>query len=436
MNELKSDFYDNYLNRELAQQQDKWPPYKDMVLKDVTLPLPKEFDNQKFKNLCLTLNDILLEELVSHCSDLENIKKFKHKDKIAALLSELSSMAQDSKSKHAIQERINFVLKDFSPDSYPISELNAPFVFLCGFISTFFGKDTNGRPSAIFLEEMPKQKENVAKLLTDTGPIQRYLSQLHSSLKLFPFPDFQPKKVFFLSGEANTHPKHIAYFMPEDEGIKKSKNKCSYYLSNVHNETLRNISFILHDYVFSNYLNSESILSSDIPLYGVLSHELGHCIFTDKTNYKVFNSYDRWMSVTLQEICADVFGVIIASELWVELNKPDVVGYYLAECLRYSHRGVGYFPDSDGMLFQLSWLFDSGVLVIDTSGSGSRLIYETDMVISALRSLARVLTDSFLCQNLELTVEIYNKYSPLYNKETLLILENLKKIAPISLNFT
>src|SRR5262249_16899519 len=84
--------------------------------------------------------------------------------------------------------------------------------------------------------------------------------------------------------------------------------------------------------------------------------------------------------------------------------------YHLAECLRYVDRGLGNFPDSDGMYLQLNYLASSGALALD--GGAPRLTGDPTAVILGLRSMARVLADPLLAGKLDDAPAFYRAYGP------------------------
>jgi hypothetical protein len=116
--------------------------------------------------------------------------------------------------------------------------------------------------------------------------------------------------------------------------------------------------------------------------------------------------------VVLQEVAADVFGILILADVWAPrlgIDPADCVAYYLAECLRYADRGLGHFPDSDGMFLQLSYFVQLGAL--DLTGT-PRLTGEPEVVLAGLRSLARVLADTLLATDAGRAVRLYQNHGP------------------------
>lgn len=286
-------------------------------------------------------------------------------------------------------------------------------------LSTWFGKEIARRPSA-FAAMIDHSIAERLRPLQESTTLATYVARLRAGLTLNPGPTFVPSQLFFMAGEGNRHPKHIAYFLPEDEGVKRSPFKKTYYFANTHQCILEGVSYPLFDAMVD--LGAPRVFSPQLarllPAAGVYGHELGHFVVRDITQYAGINRRDRWISVAMQEVCADVFGTLFVAQCWSEAlgaTPHDAIAYYLAECLRYVHRGLGFFPDSDGMLFQLNYLHDVGALSLEDGPAGPHLRGEPHAVIAGLRSLARVLADSLLDDQPERVVRLFERYGPANN---------------------
>ncbi len=298
-----------------------------------------------------------------------------------------------------------------------IAGSDGDFSVFAGLLSTWYGKETCGRPSAFVWMHDPVLAQSLDPLVKDRASITAYLTGLDKRLSLSSSPVFLPGNLAFVAGEANLHPKHIAYFFPEDEGIKHSPLKKTYYFANAQKARLRHIAWpLLHKYFpgAANTASHEIFQSLNMPPAGVLAHELGHFIQRPNTSYTKINGADRWASVALQEITADVFGTLILTELWAERlgSSPEqALTYYLADCLGYISRGIGLFPDSDGMLLQLNYMAEFGAVQMRDDGSCS-FSFSTSAMIAALRSLARVLADTLLAGDVERALALYHDFGP------------------------
>lgn len=319
--------------------------------------------------------------------------------------------------RQAAELRAGAVRSGYSDDILrELAGLREEFTVVAGQVSTWYGKEVKGLPTAFACRSDGAGQAVVDEALEGRGDVEAYLRRLHPALRLGDLPAFGAAQLFFMAGEGNLHPKHIAYFLPEDEGVKYSPFKKTYYFGNTHRALLEGVSAPLA----ARYLRGDTVFDpaaarfDAIPTLGVLSHELGHFVHRPHADFKELNEADRWASVVLQETAADVFGVLILADVWAErlgIEPADVVAYYLSECLRYVDRGLGHFPDSDGMLLQLSYFVQVGALTLDTQ-DGPRLVADSQTVLAGLRSLARVLADSLLAGRAEPSVELHRRYGP------------------------
>lgn len=285
-----------------------------------------------------------------------------------------------------------------------------------GRIATWFGKEIAGLPTAFGCRRDEHQQARVVAAGATHDAVAAYVARLHADLRLGPVPAFAATRLFFMAGEGDRHPKHIAYFLPEDEGVKRSPFKKTYYFANTHRALLAAAAAPLarrHLDVGVTF-DPGAGRFADIPTLGVLGHELGHSIHRPATRYRELNAADRWASVVLQEVLADVFGALVLADVWARelgVDTGDAIAYYLSECLRYTDRGLGLFPDSDGMYLQLSFLVQIGALTVKDD-DGTRLVGDPDTVLAGLRSLARVLADAVLTGQAEPAVALWRTYGP------------------------
>ncbi|UQA95670.1 hypothetical protein [Streptomyces halobius] len=321
-----------------------------------------------------------------------------------------------------------------------LATLEEEFTVVSGQISTWYGKEVKGLPTAFACRRDASGQALVERALEDRGEVEGYLRGLHADLRLGDVPAFGATHLFHMAGEGNLHPKHIAYFLPEDEGVKYSPFKKTFYFGNTHRALLKNISAPLAArYVdTTTKFNPSDKLFDAIPVLGVLSHELGHCVHRPATDYKGLNAADRWASVVLQEVAADVFGIVILADVWAPkfgLAPADVIAYYLAECLRYVDRGLGHFPDSDGMLLQLSYFVQLGALFLDEE-NGPRLTGDSEAVLAGLRSLARVLADTLLADRADAAVSVHRNFGPAADAPLRALVAELRRLPARSVEYT
>ncbi len=308
-----------------------------------------------------------------------------------------------------------------------------------GNVATWYGKQSGGLPTAFGCRRDAARQQAVTQALADLEDVRIYFVRLHADLRLGALPAFVATELFFMAGEGNLHPKHIAYFLPEDEGVKHSPHNKTYYFGNTHGALLESVSAPLA----GQFLDiGAELAASDprfaaIPVLGVLGHEIGHSVRRPSTRFEALHAADRWASAVLQEVAADVFGILVLADVWAErlaIAQDDAIAYYLAECLRYVDRGLGHFPDSDGMYLQLSYLAQLGALWVGP-GRCPRLVGKPETVLAALRSLARVLADALLCGAGGPAVALYRAFGPAAPSPVRPLLDPLRRQPPKSVAY-
>ena len=296
-----------------------------------------------------------------------------------------------------------------------LARADSEITAVAGKITSWFGKTSRLMPTAFVARCCPALDDSIDTALSLTEEMRTYLVGLHAGLRLEPLPQFSAQELVLMVGEGNTHPKHIAYFLPSDLGVAHSPFRRSYYFSNVHMALSNQVGLPLaREHLLVNELSCPETQDPVLAALGVLAHEAGHSVFREGSSFLALNHHDRWLSVMMQEVMADVFGVLFLSEvIGPELGyKTDrILAYHLTECLRYVDRGLGCFADSDGMCFQLNFLADFGVLA-PAPDRPALLSAEPDAVLAALRALARVLADSILTDNVEITSSLAGRLGP------------------------
>jgi hypothetical protein len=337
---------------------------------------------------------------------------------IARALREVGACLPGKADRQAVEMRASAIEQGYDVATLKtLADIEEDVAVVAGQIATWYGKQLGGLPTAFASRRDDARQGAVDDACDSFTDVRAYLAQLHADLRLGEVPAFAATELFFMAGEGNRHPKHIAYFLPEDEGVKHSPFKKTYYFGNTHRGLLDTQSAPLaqrHLDIGTDFRPAEARFEF-IPTLGVFGHELGHCVHRPVTSYKALNAADRWASVVLQEVSADVFGILILADVWaaaLKVSPADVVTYYLAECLRYTNRGLGHFPDSDGMFLQLSYYVQFGALSLESGPAAPRLAGDPETVLAALRSLARVLADTALAGIAEPAVALYRAFGP------------------------
>lgn len=317
--------------------------------------------------------------------------------------------------------------------------IHEEYTIVAGLVSTWYGKQKSRMPTAFACRTEQSKQDFVAQTYEYTNQVLAYLKGLHADLSLNEPPVFSAANLFFIAGEGNRHPKHIAYFLPGDEGVKSSDFRKTCYFSNVHLALIKRFATPLakRHLKLKDQSATSALGKNSVPVLGVFGHEIGHFIFRPEKDFRSLNKKNRWVSVALQEVVADVFGTLILAEVWAEhigVTRGEVIHYYLAECLRYVDRGLGYFPDSDGMFLQLNYLVQLGALTLEGENNDC-LTGQSDVVIAGLRSLARLLADSVLNGDEVHALALYNMYGPGSEKVLQSLLNGLAKSSPKALAY-
>jgi hypothetical protein len=334
---------------------------------------------------------------------------------IARCLHRIADLLPEAADQRALRLRADAVERGYDDGALSaLTGIDEALTVVAGRISTWYGKQTRGLPTAFGCLRDRDRQASVVAAGQHLGEVAEYLRGLLVHLRLGEVPAFSATRLFFMAGEGNRHPKHIAYFLPEDEGVKRSPFKKTYYFANTHAALLDAVSLPLARRLLDvgGSIPASAAALGPIPTLGVMAHEIGHFVHREGVTFAELNAANRWASVTLQETAADVFGILVLAEVLAPalgLDPGDVVSYHLAECLRYVDRGLGCFPDSDGMYLQLNYLASFGALTVDP---GRQLVADREVVVAGFRSLARVFADTLLAGDIGRTLALYRAFGP------------------------
>jgi len=204
-----------------------------------------------------------------------------------------------------------------------------------------------------------------------------------------------PAKIIICGGEANTVPKNIAYFLPED-AAQDAGEAATVLFSDFYIHRFFGISVPLLKALAPGFdLPPAGAMASALHLW-FRGHDAGHFLSPQAAPQRREVLSHRMYGV-LDEVWADVVGYFVACAPEWELLTGVAPGVarvaFLAELLRYARRGSRWFVDSAAANVELAALEAAGAIEYDASnfslGWSDTLL---DTAMSDLgRSVARLL---------------------------------------------
>jgi hypothetical protein len=200
------------------------------------------------------------------------------------------------------------------------------------------------------------------------------------------------------AGEAAGHPKHFAYFLPEDEGVDglPLEEQRTLYMRNVHVARYRVITIPLAEALLDGPVGPTETPVDETLMPWIRGHDHGHNVIVPET------CYDDWLNtlgvepfMMLQEAIADVYGFLMTiSEPWLELtgvSRLDMCATHIAELLHYLRRGPEFYGDPGAAFVELSFLAENGFVEIDDAG---RIRWDVEGFCRGMTALASALTEA------------------------------------------
>jgi hypothetical protein len=200
------------------------------------------------------------------------------------------------------------------------------------------------------------------------------------------------------AGEAAGHPKHFAYFMPEDEGVDglPLSEQRTLYMRNVHLARYSVITVPLAETLLNGPMRAADAPVQETLMPWIRGHDHGHNVVVSST------CYDDWMEtlgiepfMALQEAIADVYGFLMTiSDAWLAITgvtRLDMCATHMAELLHYMRRGPKYYGDPGAAYVELSFLAENGFVEIDERG---RVSWDEEGFCRGMAALASALTDA------------------------------------------
>lgn len=200
------------------------------------------------------------------------------------------------------------------------------------------------------------------------------------------------------AGEAAGHPKHFAYFMPEDEGVDglPLREQRTLYMRNVHLARYRVITIPLAETLLKGPMRAADAPVEETLMPWIRGHDHGHNVIVPAT------CYDEWMEklgiepfMALQEAIADVYGFLMAiSPAWMGISnysRLEMCTTHMAELLHYMRRGPKYYGDPGAAYVELSFLAENGFVEIDDKG---RISWDEEGFCRGMAALGSALTEA------------------------------------------
>ncbi len=334
---------------------------------------------------------------------------------IARCLRRIAELLPGEADRRALGLRADVVERGYANGTLSaLAAIDEDITIVAGKLTTWCGKQASSVPTAFGCVRDTAAQASVTAARARLGDITAYLLGLHEHLRLGEVPAFTATRLFFMGGEGDRHPKHIAYFLPEGERREHRPFERTYYFANTHRALIDAVSLPLGRRLLNLGLRLPASAASfgAIPALGVLAHQVGRSVFHEGA-FVALDAADRWASDVLAETAAGVLGTVVLAELLAPrlgLEPSDVIAYHLVECLRYVDRGLGNFPDSDAAYLQLNYLVSSGALALE--GGVPRLTGEPAAVIDGFRSMARALADTLLAGQVDDALAFYRAYCP------------------------
>jgi hypothetical protein len=200
------------------------------------------------------------------------------------------------------------------------------------------------------------------------------------------------------AGEAAGHPKHFAYFMPEDEWVDglPIQEQRTLYMRNVHLARYSVITIPLAETLLNGPMRAAEVPIEETLMPWIRGHDHGHNVIVPAT------SYESWIEtlgiepfMALQEAIADVYGFLMTiSDAWLAItgvSRLEMCATHMAELLHYLRRGPQFFGDPGAAYVELSFLAENGFVEIDEKG---RVSWNEEDFCRGMAALASALTDA------------------------------------------
>ncbi|PCE26991.1 hypothetical protein BWP39_09385 [Paraburkholderia acidicola] len=404
-----------------------WPRHRTHAVSSLSLDV---------KNLGISSEMARHISIVLKLSDaIRDLRSLKHPglDSLSAQLSleaanaldDLSGLLKDRDSIRGVKSRAE-ILRGGNKTQLATEIANLDeqeLLVFCGDLTTWLGKSRETHFSSFFAvpdHAHQRMADNADAMLPQA--FQELRLMVDDQLHLTSTCRFKITNLIATAGEANLYPKHFAYFLPEDEGVKYAERKRTVVFMNTYLALFELIS--LEESRRRISVSDGALRTSEIGKYLIAwfrGHDVGHSVMRQETDFRAVSKVDRWASMVLQEVLADVFGFLLCStRTWqtgLSLDSSILAEIYAFEMLRYLRRAPRDFPDAGAAFVQLQYLIDHGYATFDAD-TGKISLSSADM-LGGMTMLAKDLSQSVLSGDVVATMAFASRYCPHLNAAAL-----------------
>ncbi|WP_244212766.1 hypothetical protein [Rahnella woolbedingensis] len=293
-----------------------------------------------------------------------------------------------------------------------------------GNTSTWVGKSKQSFYSSWFGEPAPVLQE-ISDVMDSLFPESLLYLQNEIAADLLAMPGCAYKiiNLFGIAGEANTYPKHFAYFFPEDEGLKYSPVKRTVVFANTYQQLFELFSRTEAAKMgWAEEWLPDSQVCQRYLIAWFRGHDLGHSLVRNENVFPKLSKIDRWGSMMVQEALADQFGLLMCLTPQVadglQLDRTVLARIYFLEMLRYLRRGPSSYPDAGAAWIQFNYLREHGCIELK---AGS-IDFHPELFFTQMAGLTRLMSEELLGGDTERAQAFMQQHCPHNNPEDVEVL--------------
>lgn len=293
-----------------------------------------------------------------------------------------------------------------------------------GNTSTWVGKSKQSFYSSWFGEPAPVLQE-ISDVMDSLFPESLLYLQKEITADLLAMPGCAYKiiNLFGIAGEANTYPKHFAYFFPEDEGLKYSPVKRTVVFANTY---LQLFELFSRTEAAKMGWAEEALPDSQVCQRYLIAwfrgHDLGHSLVRNENVFPKLSKIDRWGSMMVQEALADQFGLLMCLTPQIadglQLDRTVLARIYFLEMLRYLRRGPSSYPDAGAAWIQFNYLREHGCIELKTDS----IEFHPELFFTQMAGLTRLMSEELLGGDTERAQAFMQQHCPHTNPEDVEVL--------------